>query len=124
MAAPGTCSVCRHPRREEIDFALHHGDTSRAVGQAFGLSKPTITGHRRSGHHLLQTPRQGASGPHTAASLLTRIEECLDDPEKLRDLRLALTTLPHRERRLLIEGLRLRAAGRVEVAQEPERRVA
>lgn len=116
------CAVCEHERKIAIDAAIHRGDLTRAVAEAFGLSKPTITGHRRSGHHLLH-PRRVDTGPHTARSLLRRIEGCLGDAEQLRDLRLAVLTLPPGERRLLIEGLRLRA-GRGKVAQEPDRRVA
>lgn len=119
---PKTCSVCNHPQKVEIDFALHHGDTTRSVGERFGLSKPTITGHRRSGHHRLQTPRRETT-PHTAAGLMARIGMNLDDPEKLRDLRLALTTLPMGERRILIEELR-RRSGRVAEHVPVSRRVA
>jgi hypothetical protein len=94
----------------EIDRAIHHGDASRAVGERFGLTKPTVTGHRRSGHHLLQTPRQRNTGtPHTAATLLRRIADSRGDHEAMLDLRLAASTLPHGERRRLIEELRRRA---------------
>ncbi len=120
---PKRCSCCEHPQRVEIDAALLQGGTSRAVGQRFGLSKPTITGHRRSGHHLLQTPRQGAGGPHNAESLLTRIEDLRGDDEAMRSLRLAVSTLPPGERRRLVEGLRLRA-GRGEVEQPVSARMA
>lgn len=54
-------------------------------------------------------------GPHTASGLLGRIKANLDDPDAMRDLRLALTTLPHGERQLLVAGLRSRAGrGKVE----------
>lgn len=120
---PKRCSCCDHPQKVDLDFAILQGDTSRAVGEAFGLSKPTITGHRRSGHHLLQTPRQGAGGPHDADSLLRRIEDLRGDHDALRDLRLAVATLRPGERSILIEELRRRAV-RVEVAQEPVEEVA
>ncbi len=106
---PKSCSCCEHPRRVEIDYAILQGDTSRAVGEAFGLSKPTITGHRRSGHHLLQTPRQGAGGPHDADSLLRRISDCRGDDEALADLRIAVLTLPKVERIILVQELRRRS---------------
>jgi hypothetical protein len=53
-----------------------------------------------------------AGGPHTASSLLTRIVDRLGDDEALRDLRVAVSTLPPAERIVLIEELR-RRAGRV-----------
>jgi hypothetical protein len=96
--------------REEIDYAILQGGTSRAVGEAFGLSKPTITGHRRSGHHLRRSPLQrDTRTPHDASTLLTRISECRGDHEALQDLRLAASTLQPVEKRILIAELRMRA---------------
>lgn len=103
-----TCSVCEHPSREEIDAAIHAGLYSSEIGRLFGFTKPTVTGHRRSGHHLLQ-PRRVSTGPHTASTLLTRISECRGDHEALQDLRIAVGTLPPEERRRLVEALRSRA---------------
>lgn len=119
-----TCSVCNHERRVEIDFRLLAGGTSRAVGEAFGLSKPTITGHRRSGHHLLQSPLQrNTRTPHDAASLIQRILENRGDDDAIKDLRIATSMLPHSERRLLVEELR-RRAGKVPEHVPVSRRVA
>ncbi len=109
-----TCSVCKHERRGEIDAALHAGLYSSEIGRRFGLSKPTVTGHRRSGHHLLQ-PRRVYTGPHDAASLLRRISDSRGDDEAMRSLRLAVRMLPTGERRILVEELRLRS-GRGKVA--------
>lgn len=121
---PKTCSVCRHPRREEIDAALHHGEPTRLASERFALTYPQLKAHRRSAHHVVQTPRQRDTGtPHTAATLLRRISECRGDAEALGALRIAVRTLPTGERRLLVEELR-RRAGRGEVGAEPERRVA
>lgn len=115
---PKTCSVCEHELRTEIDAAIVQGGTSRAVAERFGLSKPTITGHRRSGHHHLQTPHQrDTATPHDAASLLRRIEECRGDHEAIGGLRIAVSALPAAEKRLFIAGLR-RRAGRVAVVAE------
>lgn len=106
-----TCSVCKHERRVEIDRAIHAGLYSSKIGRRFNLSKPTVTGHRRSGHHLLQ-PRRVYTGPHTAESLLARIEESLGDPDALAALRVAASALPAYEKRLFIAELR-RRSGRV-----------
>ncbi len=123
---PRTCSVCSDSRRLEIDRAIHSGIYTSEIARRFGFSKPTITGHRRSAHHLLQTPRQRDSRqPHTAASLLKRIEANLDDGAALGDLRIAASTLPHGERRLLVQELRLRAGRGVVAEHVPvSRRVA
>ncbi len=120
---PKPCSVCTSDRREEIDRAIHSGIYTSEIGRLFGFTKPTITGHRRSGHHLLQ-PRRVSSGPHTAESLLKRIEECLGDDSALKDLRIAVRMLPTGERLLLTQELR-RRAGRGKVPEPvPVRRVA
>ncbi len=115
---PKTCSVCTSDRRVEIDRAIHAGLYTSEIARRFGFTQPTITGHRRSGHHLLQ-PRRVSSGPHTAESLLKRIEECLGDPDALAALRVAASALPPPEKRVLIAELRRRALGvaeHVEVA--------
>ncbi len=103
-----TCSVCKHERRVEIDAALHAGTYTSEIGRRFGFTTPTVTGHRRSGHHLLQ-PRRASSGPHNARSLLQRILENRDDDEALRSLRLAVRMLPTGERRRLVAELRRRS---------------
>lgn len=117
---PKTCAVCRHPGRVEIDSALLNGEPTRSVAEAFGLSEPTVKGHRRSAHHLRRSPLQrDTRQPHTAASLLARIEECRGDDEALRGLRLAVRMLPPEEKRVLVAALRSRA-GRGKVAEPVE----
>ncbi len=118
---PKICSVCSHERRVEIDRAIHQGLYTSEIGRLFDLSKPTVTGHRRSGHHLLQ-PRRVYTGPHTARTLLTRISECLGDPDALAALRVAVSALPPPEKRVLLAELRRRALGVAEHA--PVRRAA
>jgi hypothetical protein len=111
---PKRCSVCEHEQRVEIDFRLLSGELTRAVSERIdGLTYPQIKGHRRSGHHLQQTPRRGITSSHTAAGLLKKIVDRLDDAEALADLRIAVGTLPHEQRGLLVAELR-RRAGKVE----------
>jgi len=112
ITVPKRCSVCEHDLREEIDRDIHLGDLTRAIGERFGLSGPTVKAHRRSGHHIVgSTPRPWTS-PNTASDLLTKIEERRGDHDALRSLRLAAATLPKAERIVLISELR-RRAGRV-----------
>ena len=120
MPAAGTCSACNHPARVALDYDLLQGVYSNEVGRRHGLTTQMIVNHRRKGHHHLQTPRQGSTGPHTAAGLMERIEKNLADAEALRDLRIAVLNLPPRERPLHVEELP-RRAGRV---AEPEREAA
>ncbi len=105
---PKTCSVCTSDRREEIDRDIHQGLYTSEIARRFGFTTPTITGHRRSGHHLLQ-PRRVPTGPHTARTLLTRISECLGDPDALAALRVAVSALDRAEKRVLLAELRRRS---------------
>lgn len=116
-----TCSVCTSDRRVEIDAAIHRGLFTSEIARRFGFTTPTITGHRRSGHHLLQ-PRRVSSGPHNASSLLTRIEANLDDPDALAALRIAVGSLAPAEKRVLVAALR-RRSGKV-AEHVPVRRAA
>ncbi len=106
-----TCSVCSDARREEIDAAIHAGLYTSEIAHSFGLTQPTIAGHRRSAHHRLH-PRPVSTGPHDADSLLTRIEEVLGDPAALAALRIAAYALDPAQKRLFIAELR-RRSGRV-----------
>jgi hypothetical protein len=54
------CTICIHPRREEIDSALSCGDRTGAVSARFGVSADAL--HRHAARHVL------ASGPAPAES--------------------------------------------------------
>ncbi len=105
---PKRCSVCEHDLREEIDRAIHRGLYTSEIAHSFGFTPPTIAGHRRSAHHLLH-PRPVAGGPHTASSLLKKIEDSLGDTAAVAALRIAAYALPPAERRLFIAELRRRS---------------
>ncbi len=111
---PKACSVCTHERREEIDRDLLAGEKTLPVSQRFDLTNATIKAHRRSGHHIVGSTPRPWTASHTADDLLGRIQECRGDPDALRSLRLAASTLPPEERIVLIEELR-RRAGKVPV---------
>jgi hypothetical protein len=58
---PRVCSVCAHPKREEIDDALLSGSSFRNVSRCFGTSKSTVERHRRD--HVRNAP-MSAGSPH------------------------------------------------------------
>ncbi|MFN0165644.1 MAG: hypothetical protein ACKV22_04370 [Bryobacteraceae bacterium] len=48
------CTICHHPRREDIDAALLDGGADAAVSRAFAVSRLAIRRHRIN--HLRNTP--------------------------------------------------------------------
>jgi len=44
---PRICTVCKHPRRPEIDGALLTGTSYRNIAEHFGLSATAVFRHRR-----------------------------------------------------------------------------
>ncbi len=45
-----TCSICTHPRREEIDKAIVAGVPFRKIAQDFGVSRSSVDRHQKNGH--------------------------------------------------------------------------
>jgi len=45
---PRKCSVCNHPKLQEIDLALAQGKSYRSIAGQFCLTKTSIERHRRS----------------------------------------------------------------------------
>lgn len=80
---PQTCTLCRHPRREEIDTELVEAKaTLRNTAVRFGTSPATLIRHRE---HL---PRQLARAVEIAEatradSLLERTRQLEDDARRL-----------------------------------------
>lgn len=44
------CSICSHPKREEIDRAILSGEPVRAVARQFGVSRSALNRHKNNGH--------------------------------------------------------------------------
>lgn len=55
---PRVCTVCSHPKREEIDAEIVCGEPNRRISSNFGLSESAIRRHKK----------------HTAATLAKAIE--------------------------------------------------
>jgi hypothetical protein len=44
---PRTCTVCTHPKRQEIDRALIAGEAFRNIAERFGTSATALTRHKK-----------------------------------------------------------------------------
>jgi len=45
-----TCTICTHPRRDEIDEAILSGTSYRDIAEHFGTSKTAVWRHADAGH--------------------------------------------------------------------------
>jgi hypothetical protein len=73
------CSICRHPRRDEINLSLIQNGT-RPTARTFGLSKAAVDRHKK---HL---PKQLATEPAAeiatdSSTLLARVEQLMRESE-------------------------------------------
>jgi len=92
-----TCSICAHPRREEIDKALVAGTPKRDVSALFRVSEDAITRHAAA--HLPQALSKAQDARETARAddLLGQLKDLqgrtlsiLTQAEEAKDLRTAL----------------------------------
>lgn len=80
-----TCTVCKHPRRAEIDEALIAGGDNARIGKAFGPSRDAI---RRHATHVLAIVKKYdettalARGGDLKAKMLLREDDLLRLREK------------------------------------------
>jgi hypothetical protein len=47
---PRKCSVCEHPKRQEIEQATLAGEAFSAIAQRYALSRDSVRRHKESGH--------------------------------------------------------------------------
>jgi transposase len=69
---PRTCSICRSPRRHEIEADLQAGLSYRDVARRYNISKDAASRHRASHVSLHTTP---------ALTTVTKIVALLDKAE-------------------------------------------
>jgi hypothetical protein len=69
---PRKCSICRHPKRHQIEADLQAGSPYRDVARQYGLSKDAVSRHRASHVSLHTTP---------ALATVTKIEALLHEAE-------------------------------------------
>jgi hypothetical protein len=67
---PRTCSICRSPRRHEIEADLQAGLSYRDVARRYNISKDAASRHRASHVSLHTTP---------ALATVTKIRALLDN---------------------------------------------
>ncbi len=106
------CSVCGHPQRDLIDFALRQGEPQAAVARQFGCSRHAVNRHA---HHLpppVDAPTDPAGVQHELFDgfirALARAKARLDDP-----------ALPARELGALMDQFRKGMAFLAKVAGAP-----
>ncbi len=103
------CTVCTHPKRDEIDRALIAGEPYRDIARRYGLSKDALRRHREHIPKELARSRE-AEEVARADELLGQVQELrdralsiLDKAERSKDLRTALQAI--REARQCVELL-------------------
>ena len=71
---PRRCTICTHPRREEIDRALVEGESFRNIAERFGVSLGALHRHRE---HVQDDVQQAieAKAVRSGRSVLDRIRE-------------------------------------------------
>lgn len=118
-----TCTVCRHPKREEIDAALVSQVPIRDVSGRFGATKSAIDRHQK---HLAPAllKAEGAKEEASAENLLDTVRGLAADAHRIRaraekanDLRTALDAIGKLTK--IVELLaKLRASDASEAAAE------
>ena len=127
---PRTCTICRHPKRAEIDQALVAGDAFRIIAKHFETSWQAVRRHRE---HLpdqvvrAHDAKEVARADDLLASITAlrqRLQTALEDAETARDVASVARELRETFRLMLeLEG-RLRRGTQVNVgvaSGEPRR---
>ena len=47
---PRKCSICEHPKREEIEQAILRGDSFSAIARNYNVSRDPVRRHKENGH--------------------------------------------------------------------------
>lgn len=107
---PRVCTVCTHPKRDEIDLALLEGQALRNIAERYGLSATAL--HRHKDH--LPGRLAEAHEAHEAVSagtLLDRLRTLNDETRailketrKVKNHDLSLKALARLEKQLELEG--------------------
>jgi hypothetical protein len=97
---PRTCTVCEHPRREEIDRALVAGDANTKLSSVFAVSEQALRRHKGSHLPAKLVMAQAAEEEAEADKLLgqvrdlqRRVLDILDKAEEAGELRTALSAI-------------------------------
>jgi len=94
---PRKCSVCVHPKRNEIDEKIVARESYRAIARQYGLSKDAVSRHAENHLPVTLSKSQEASDVAHADDLLGQVQglkdkalKLLEAAEKAGDLRTAL----------------------------------
>jgi transposase len=98
---PGSCTVCSHPQRPEIDQASLAGTSVRDLAKRFGRNKDTIAKH--VAQHIPAAAQKAAADNREVAagdSILDEVERLKSEAKRLQavaeernDIRAALTAI-------------------------------
>lgn len=108
---PRTCTICRNPKRQEIDLALVRSESLREITNNFALSKSALDRHRQKclPQHLLQA--QDVIETQSADSLIQELLELAASTRLVlsramleKDGELALKAIARLERQLELKG--------------------
>ena len=77
-----TCSICRHPEREQIDKAILAGDSMRNIAKRYGSTEATIHRHKKHLPEYLILAKE--------AEQATRADDLMQDLQDLRERALSL----------------------------------
>ena len=120
---PQTCTVCRSPRRDEVDRALLAGEPSRRISARCAVSATAVRRHAAHVPKALALAAR-ASEVTRADDLLGVLHECAADARRIRDKAeregdlkcaiVAVKTLTDIVDRLVDVGERLAAQGQGE----------
>jgi hypothetical protein len=117
---PRTCTICAHPKREEIDHALLSGKTYREITGNFPVSKSSLERHRNHITASLLKSREaeeiarGDDLVEDLRALAVEANRLKAEAEKSGNVRAAIAAL--REITRLIE-LRAKIAGKLKEGQ-------
>jgi hypothetical protein len=97
---PRSCTVCEHPKREEIDKALVAGDANTKLSSVFAVSEQALRRHKGSHLPAKLVMAEAAAEVAEADSLLgqvralqRRVLDILDKAEEAGELRTALSAI-------------------------------
>jgi len=98
------CTICKHPRRAEIDQALVDSETYRSVAKRFGIGESAVYRHRKHlAEHLAKATKVIQEQQSTA--LVTRLQERETvEFSSARDLLARLSDLEAETRAILTEA--------------------
>lgn len=108
---PQTCSVCRNPKRSEIDSALLHSEGLRKIAKRYGTSTTALHRHKNSCISAQLAKSKEVSEIASAAALVRELNEItrktgavLARAVREKDGELALKAIARLERQLELKG--------------------